>query len=93
MFAQKQISWQNKEIKKATLQANSKRNAFYELSITQDFDSNKFTVQKISGANGVVYDKRNWIQDSYTEALKLFNSKIHDKTKVNRKSPRKYIII
>jgi hypothetical protein len=51
-----------------------------------------FRVRKKSGIGGRVLDKRIWPFDTLEEATKFYDTKIREKTNLQRKSPRKYRI-
>lgn len=72
------------------LVANSSKNAFYRLMLV--LESGRYFVEKESGANGKILDRRVWSQKDFDAAEKFFNRKLESKLKKNRKSPRKYIL-
>ncbi|MBF0234447.1 MAG: hypothetical protein HQK65_15610 [Desulfamplus sp.] len=69
---------------------DSPKKAFYTLSLEIEFD--QYVIRKQSGIGTKVLDRRKWIYQSLPEAEKSFESRIKQKTSLNRKSVRKYVI-
>jgi hypothetical protein len=72
----------------AELIAKSKRNAFYAIRIVEHCGN--YTVEKESGINGKVCDRRTWPMKNRETAIKFFNRKIKQKMNPARGSPRVY---
>jgi len=70
---------------------DSPRKAFYRLYL--EFEFNNYVVRKESGIGSKVLDRRVWTYESFEKAEKSFNNRIHQKTRLDRKSSRKYIEI
>lgn len=68
---------------------DSPKKAFYSLSLEVDFG--QYLIRKESGIASKVLDRREWRYHSLEDAEKSFNRIIHQKTKLDRKSSRKYI--
>lgn len=79
------------KLKHAYLVSESPRKAFYRLWI--DVYQGEYCVRKESGGKNKVLDRRSWCFSSQKEAEKLFNRRIREKTKPDRKSPRKYRLV
>ena len=72
-----------------TLNADSKKQAFYRLTMV--LDCGKYYVEKESGANGKTLDRRQWPQPDRERAGLFFARKLATKLK-SGKSPRQYFI-
>jgi hypothetical protein len=70
---------------------DSPRKTFYRLYLELEF--NNYVVRKESGIGSKVLDRRVWTYESFEKAEKSFNNRIHQKTRLDRKSSRKYIEI
>lgn len=70
---------------------DSPKKAFYTLSF--EFEFNHYIIRKESGIGSKVLDRRVWTFESFEKAEKSFNNRIHQKTRLDRKSSRKYIEI
>lgn len=68
---------------------DSPKKAFYSLFIEVEFDN--YIIRKESGIGSKVLDRREWKYHSLEEAEKSFNRIIHQKTRPDRKSSRRYI--
>jgi hypothetical protein len=68
--------------------AKSARNAFYAIKIVEY--CGKYTVEKESGTDDKILDRRRWPMKNREAALKFFNRKIREKMNPARGSPRKY---
>ncbi len=75
-------------VQHAFLRAESKRNAFYMLFLEED--QGRYYVRKISGGADAINDERQWEAGDITAAQKLYDQIVSDKTRTDRKSPRKY---
>ena len=69
----------------------SPKRAFYSLRI--ESLNGQISLVKESGAKGRVLDRRCWPMKDLDYAVKMFERRIAAKTKQDRKSPRKYIIV
>ena len=70
---------------------DSPRKAFYTISLEIEFDH--YVIRKESGIGSKVLDRRVWRYKSFEKAEKIFNSRIHQKTRPDRKCSRRYIKI
>ncbi|MBF0230048.1 MAG: hypothetical protein HQK63_10775 [Desulfamplus sp.] len=70
---------------------DSPRKTFYKLYL--EFEFNNYVIRKESGIGCKVLDRRVWSYESFEKAEKSFNKRIHQKTRPDRKSSRKYIEI
>ena len=70
---------------------NSPRKAFYSLSL--GFEFSHYTIYKKSGIGSKVLDRRKWVYGTLPEAEKSFSNRLKQKTRPDRKSPRKYVEI
>jgi len=70
---------------------NSPKKAFYSLFLEINFG--QYLIRKESGIGSTVLDRRLWAYDSLEKAEKSFNRIIHQKTRPDRKSSRRYIEI
>jgi len=75
-------------IRKVDLISDSPRKAFYRLRL--ETYMGEYCVRKESGGKGKVLDRRSWCFLSQEEAEKLFDRRLREKTRADRKSPRKY---
>ena len=75
-------------IKSVYLEAESPKRAFYVLALKKIADG--YLVCKESGAEGKVLHREAWFRETLTEAERLFERKLLQKTRVSRRSPRKY---
>jgi len=78
-------------IKQVNLISESPRQAFYRLRL--ETYQGQYCVRKESGANEKVLDRRSWCFPCQKEAEKLYDRRLREKTKEDRKSPRKYKVI
>lgn len=92
MATQKKIIQNNiptrRIIQHVYLRADSERAAFYLLFLEEE--KGRYFVRKISGGADAIGDERQWEETSIDLAYKRFAKIIRDKTRDNRKSPRKY---
>jgi hypothetical protein len=72
------------------LVARSKRNAFYDISLSKF--GLMYLVHKESGINGKVINKRDWIFKSYNDADKFLKSKLNEKSNSKLSRKRHYYI-
>lgn len=70
---------------------DSPRKTFYRLYL--EFEFNNYIIRKKSRISSKVLDRRVWTFESFEKAEKSFNTRIHQKTRLDRKSSRKYIEI
>lgn len=75
-------------IKQTRLEAKSKKNAFWVLKIIEH--EGRYWLEKESGADGKVLDRRRWPMGSREHALHRYNKKVAEKLNPRRLSPRKY---
>ena len=68
---------------------DSPKKAFYTLSL--EFEFNHYVIRKDSGIDSRTLDRREWRYQSLEDAEKSFNRRIHQKTRPDRKSSRKYV--
>lgn len=80
-----------KTIRSAYLEADSKKNAWYEIVIEDN--AGLFRIIKRSGIAGRQLDKRSWWMPGIDAALKMFKSKLRQKINPRSKRQRIYNII
>jgi len=78
-------------IKQVNLISESPRQSFYSLRL--ETYQGQYCVRKESGGKGKVLDSRSWCFTTQKEAEKLYDRRLREKTKEDRKSPRKYKVI
>lgn len=87
----KQLSLFPTTIKRAYLEADSAKKAFYDIRL--EFNSGFWIVVKESGYSDRILDKRRWTWEDGKEAVKFFKRKLKNKINPLRKSKRIYNII
>lgn len=83
-----QLSLFTNTVRSIRLEADSKRNAWWRLSIIECLG--RYTLVKKSGIKSGLLDVRSWPMPSYEKALLTFDRKVRIKLNPNRKSKRIY---